>query len=552
MVENNQDKKDIFEEMYSDPAYIDLYEQDQLERLNEEKAFLEMKKDMEPTQQDFESWEKEETERRILEHEARIKTEQEFKTEFDNIMSKQLDPKELAEFKRQAEELTKLYLPDYWLKAFNEASYHNEHIGRALMHLVLGQALSYKKIQKVSTTKAFKNELDYRVHVVVIQDSRSGKGQAAKFIDGIFRDPRMRKYEPTMIKSRGYRISKQQQFTPEAFINNLKRDKRGNWKKELKMGVAESNDYIYVEEGRHIIETTDSAKKIQEMLMTFTETIGSSNCVYSKTLADWEEPCETTCTASFFIMSRPIDSMKSTVAESGMLQRCIFLPREIDRTLRRDMNHKAAFALVNRNQEQIYKNYDNLITELIEVINFGHKNDITIDPNYLDSILSLQIRYIEELEDYIYENIVDHETQRIMLTYAGAAMDKLLKLAYHSAIIRKSKLVQEADIIYAYGMVKSEFEGIAIWLDENVSKTWQEEKKYLNFVECIDEYLKSKSARLEDVYLNDLINFLSIRFNKGKRTINTRIRRLMEKEGCFFELDNNKKNKFGSCLIKIK
>jgi len=256
---------------------------------------------------------------------------------------------EQKEIEKKAEDIKNLYVLDYWMRCWDRVSYYNELSGQAMFHVVLGQALNTFKIFLEDNS-----ELDWRLHYLLIQDSGSGKGRGMNMANRVFNHPKFLKIEQfddaKLPIKRTFKSHKLGRMNAASMINTFELDTKGSIVKDdngiekKKKGIMESNDFIFSEEARQLLSPTQESFEIQEIIMTGMETIGSSNNVYTKQLTNYEESCDTRCSASLALTTRPFGKIKQTLVESGMFQRFIFYPRKLSFEDRVRMQKKSSFA----------------------------------------------------------------------------------------------------------------------------------------------------------------------------------------------------------------
>ncbi len=92
------------------------------------------------------------------------------------LLANKTSKKDQAEIDEKAKQIEKYYVYDLWKELFGQASFENEMYGQGLFHVLLGQLLARKKILQSGN-----NFIDWRIHLLFIQGSGSGKGQGIDF-----------------------------------------------------------------------------------------------------------------------------------------------------------------------------------------------------------------------------------------------------------------------------------------------------------------------------------------------------------------------------------
>jgi len=379
------------------------------------------------------------------------------------IEEKKLTKKEERVLEVKADKIKKLYALDYWMRCFSRVSYHNEMAGQALFHVCLGQALNALKISLEDNS-----EIDWREHFLWIQNSGSGKGRAMNFANRVFSHPKFKKKEMVSLDkppiSRLYKTYKFGRLNAASMINTFERDKKGNIMVDdndlpkINFGIIEGNDLLFSEEGRQFLEAGVDSFEKQEILMTGMETIGSINNIYTKQLTDYKTVCETRCTGSFIITTRPFGSVKKTLVESGLIPRFIFLPRTLTFEDREKMNRLSSLSFKTKGKKSSFSaDFDELINELNKVVDFVHGTNIDFCEEDIDDLLSFLHDKMMWFTRKVEEEVPNDENRQILQSFVSRYKDNLVIMAFHSAAIRFSETVELEDLQYAFNIFKKLF-----------------------------------------------------------------------------------------------
>jgi hypothetical protein len=403
------------------------------------------------------------------EYQKREQERLEKQTKQTELASIKTSKTEANKLEKEADEIKKLYALDYFMQCFNRTSFYNEVFGQGLFHVVLGQGLSHKKLSTEDST-----DLDFRIHIILIQDSSSGKGKGVNFVIRIFNHPKFKKIQDAM--EREYRIHKLGRMNPASLINTYKTNKHGQVEKDdlgnsiIKYGIIEQNDVIYSEEGRTVLQGGNDALELQEVFMTATEPIGSKSNLYNKQLTDYETTCETRSSASFIFTSRPFGKMKRTLAESGLIQRFLFFPRDsITKDTMDDMLKASIFSFKRKKDKSNFdEDFEKLIDELMKVIRFANKYDIDFSSDNIDELLSFMYEKIQWFSEVIYSSSLTPLNKKIMQGIIRRYKDNFSVIAAHSAAMRFSRNIEKQDLQYAFDYFKLLFENQMEWISANV------------------------------------------------------------------------------------
>jgi hypothetical protein len=424
----------------------------------------------------------------------REKEETDANIHLKKVIETKISVEKTEEAKKKAEETEKLYALDDWMKLFNKISFENEIPGRILYHVLLGTALADKKIYMNNGTF-----LDYRIHFFFLQSSGSGKGQAFWLMKKMLNSLRIPMVSPIGISHREIHSYKCGNETDASLLDRPEMKKNidtGN----IVSGILSLYDTLYFEEARCLLETGKFNDNIKEILIGIMEPIGSENHGYSKKLRDWTRQIITSSRVSIFASTRPVTTMKENLIWNGLLQRMMFYVRELDGDERQKMLQKASSSAFGSesNSAAIDTEILKVAEKIQKVIDFAASNTITIKPesaselsSFLNSKASSFWNDLKEINTTTISNIVE--------SFIGRYKDLIIKLAYHSAITRRSTKVELCDLEYAYSLLKECYDSQINWIQEKVVET--EDEKII--------------SRRQDRIKKELLHFISQQKNKS-------------------------------------
>jgi hypothetical protein len=262
----------------------------------------------------------------------------------------------------------------------------------------------------------------------------------------------------------------------------------------MKPGSLAITDYFIFEEGGRLFNTSQTSLDMTDYFLTAMEAIGSSNNVINKDLVAFNKSISTTSKSSLFIMTRPIGKIKRQVAESGFFQRCLFVPREVDFEIVNNMRIESMIndldymgGIVN---EKTKEYYDDLVKEFIEVVNFSYNNDIIIEHSKINDIKIFLKTKLQWFYEDMKGSVSGEEFKIIISTLQNRYKDNIYKLAFHSACMRYSKVVDLEDFQYAFNLIQELYLEQKNWLFETIEITPQERKEKVDFVKMVYANLK--------------------------------------------------------------
>jgi hypothetical protein len=378
---------------------------------------------------------------------------------------------------------------------------------------------SIKKIGIYDTydLKVKDNNNFYLSNFVLSHNSGSGKGKAMGFVNKLFKHSMFSKRVPGKVELLPFVTNKLGRVTPSAMINTYKLDKNNkviidkiSGKEIIKYGIISQNDFIFSEEARILLEANKDSFEFQEIIMTAVETVGSSNNIYTKTLTDYMETCETRSSASFALTTRPFGKVKQTLVESGLIPRFIFYPRKLDYNNRVEMNKASTLAF--KMKSDFNKDFDLMIKEFDNVIQFASDNEIAFDATEIDDLLSFLYQKMMWFTEQV-ENTVPNDTNRyIMQTFVSRYKNNMVIMAFHSAVMRFSTKVQKQDLQYAFNFFQQLFDAQKVWISLSVDEDKEIKFEDMNIKAEITKILKADSNGITELPI--LIKELCKKFDK--------------------------------------
>lgn len=438
-------------------------------------------------------------------------------------ITKEYSDIELEKIEKKAEYNAKIYLHDKYMYCYKSGIFHNDILGKCSLHYVLGSLLRHKQIEV-----GFQEWLDYRIHLILIQMSGTGKGKTANFIERVIRDV---KYPIVNIKTnellpckkwRNADIITSGKTNDSALINTFIMDNKGcpkidkNGIEMINKGSVELYDFFIYEEGGHLFNNSEGSNNMVDIFLRAMEPIGSSNNKIDKKLTQYSAALTTTSKSSFFFMTRPMGKMKKTVAESGLFQRCLFIPREIDDDIANNMKKLSASSKIKygggiRSKKDVNFYYD-LIDEIKKVIEFGFNNNIVQNPRHTNDIDAFFESKIQWFYDDMRKNVINDDVRNILNSLSNRYIDNMLTMSYHSACMRYSTNVDLEDFQYSFNIMKELYEEQKNWLSNTLEVSYYEKKEKQEFKKVLYNLIKLDKNRLKtmDIIVNDLCKIFEL------------------------------------------
>lgn len=438
-------------------------------------------------------------------YEERKKHVEEKEKEKQNLNSS-LNRNILSTIEEKAKQNAQIFLLDKYMTCYNAEIKNNEILGKCSLHYILGGFLRDKKIYKSPYMW-----LDYRVHLILFQMSGTGKGMTANFVSRIIKEIKfpLLDSKDKLLKQDKWRnpeIMKSGKKTKESFLNDfvkekgeLKRDKNGV--PIIRKGSLEVKDYIIYEEGGTLFDNTKESIELTDNFLIAMESIGSSNNEIEKDLVVFETSLKTKSKSSIFIMTRPIGKIKQQVAQSGFFQRCLFIPKEISMEEINEMRINSMLDdldfMCGNYDKKNYEYYNDMIGEFIKIIQFAYENEIVPNEKKRDDIKL----FMKEKMDWFYKDLLNNSINKnyedIICSLQNRYKDNMYKIAYHSACMRFSKIVDLEDFQYAFDIIQELYLEQKKWLFDSVEIDREDVKANADFKRTLLNIIKLDKNRMK-------------------------------------------------------
>jgi len=471
-----------------------------------------------------EQQEQEEFERRWKANEEKYKQlEREKKKEeerVEKLAKTTTTAKDATRLEKEAEKIEHLSAVDLWERVFSQVSFCNEVSIRCLFHVYFGQMVRDKKIWLQGSSY-----LDWREHFNLIQNTGTGKGKMAN----LFTEITLGLQKPN---GQHCQVEKLGRLSVPALINTAIVGKNGKPKidndtgrMKMKDGVLAETDFVVLEESRQLLKPGKDNEEIQEIFMTVCEPYGSSSNVYNKRLMEYTHPVETRSPTSWIGTTRPLGKIKDVLTISGLLQRTLFYPREVDNATRAEMNKRAALAIASKKKrEEFDREKKEMLAECQRAAKFAEENDITISRDKEDVIASFIYEKQKWFMDDIVKTISDAYIKEIMNGFVSRYRDHLVVIAHHSAAMRYSCDVEKVDVEYAFRLLKELYLALKLWVETKVERDISEVKEQQGIAEMVQTYI----AANEGCRYKELVRYVAKRRRATYQASSYHVRRLTE------------------------
>ena len=497
----------------------------------------------------------------ITEEEAKAQerenVEKKIEKELQKISDVQITKKEIKKAKEEAIKIKRLSIKDQWIKIFNKISFHNEVPGEILFHVFIGQIFKNVKVLDAGG-KPIKLKIDF----FWIQNSSSGKGEA---VDN-FLKPMIDKFgEKSKIQRFKY-SSFRGQSSMAGMLNQYKRDTKNKSKNavytnELVIGPLQRSDFWIWTEANDLINPNKYSMQLIDGLMDIME--GKE---YEAYLAKYQQGVVTRSAGSLIGTSRPIEGLDHYFFKNGFVNRCLTYMKNLSNTELEEMsqsNIRRSFGEITTDTD-VSLEMDNFIRDANKIYTWARKYEKIRYPQKNPKKLN---SYLEErifsLQREVQKDIKIPEIKTILFEYINRIRDKIIKLAYHNAIIRQ-KPIDLQDLEGAFDLISKCFNNLKFWTLDNYisnkkfigidSKIYENIYRYLNKKKydtdnealkrklTFQERLRFETASQTEI-LNELLKDNTLKFSKSH--LRKKIRECIENNKDTYECLNpeNTKNK---------
>src|SRR3990167_8865819 len=199
---------------------------------------------------------------------------------------------------------------------------------------------------------------------------------------------------------------------------------------------------------------------------------------YAKELAGWEGKGTKTSGGLYTLIavSRPIPDIKRHIIYSGFLQRCLFIPRDVEIKTRKEMIENNTIYSIRANDErELYmEQFKNLTIEFTDIQQFVKENKITIKKEDINKFASEIKNKIFWFMDDVEKEDMFKLNKDMMTDFIAGYQNHLLTLSYHSAVVRMSCYVELSDLEYAFKFMQDSYIMFKQWIGINVQPTYHE------------------------------------------------------------------------------
>lgn len=359
-----------------------------------------------------------------------------------------------------------------FVKRFLGYSYNNDFYAVACFHLLLGQYLAKSKVfmTKISPKTGQAQELDPRISLFYIQDSRSGKDAPIPFVHAV-------------AEAIGLNMVSISDWSTAALMGSFEYD--GETKDYVPapgiLGETGEDrcDILFIPEGSRLLDKGGATYKegttqlLQETLDPIPRREGDPKNPIRKRLK--HGTIELYPTASLLVSSFMPNDIQETVLRAGILQRCLTYVREVSNELRQQ-NAKVDLECLRKAQTGGTAILSNSKTKAPkEVLSIFTK----IKPGTNLTFDEFGLRAVERFIDTLKLNLdqVTGQKRRVLNEFWAGGQNTVIILAWHHALMVGNKKIKWRDVRYGAEIVRHALKSMDVLCDKILSKESRDSHK---------------------------------------------------------------------------
>lgn len=356
------------------------------------------------------------------------------------------------------EELSEQRVKKRFMMLFNQRSFKNETVGEMLFYILI--SLFSKNIKLFNNAGA---RIRMNQHLFFIQNSRTGKDQAFKFVLELIDAYNKKATKSGLNLVSYYKLDGHE--TVESMIDHFVVEKGKLNTSKINRGLLSRYDLLVsLEASVYLLERRGEKQTRSETLLQAME-----GTEINKGLSGWgEHTTKTKSNCCLIAASRPIERMKDHIVNSGLQQRALNYMREISNEERKEMVQAVSQSLFSDSNINFTENFNLLVDELLKISAFCESAQIHIKQEKL--IQDLTDKKSNEFFDYISDEIGKPEHRSILESFVANFNNKAFSIAVNNAIAHNRQDVRLVDFEIAYHILTKEFEQLVNWVEERIEE----------------------------------------------------------------------------------
>lgn len=280
--------------------------------------------------------------------------------------------------------------------------------------------------------------------------------------------------------------------SPEVLLNYYKFDhtKKAFINKHVK-GLLSSSDLLISRECSFLFRNSSptSRQSKQEILLQAMEGREVPNRLK---MYDDLPTINTQMKGVFIGVSRPVDEVKDSLLNSGLMQRTLFCVRQIDPKIRDKMTDIAAsYCFPTGNNKKFHQDLEKLADSIVNFVNFFNATNFKFNnPEKLNSIISTKIKSYNNLINEKFKNNVH---KKIITSFIGGFMNQSMMIAHINAGIRRDSLIKPEDVLNAFELLEKNLHSMMYWIEEVIQESVSLERRKEKNIKLFKTIFKGKA-----------------------------------------------------------
>jgi hypothetical protein len=330
-----------------------------------------------------------------------------------------------------------------WDTRFTEYSYNNHTYARLCFHTLLGQALRGQRVYKHGI------DIDGRFSFFLVQSSGSGKSTPLSFVIRI-------------CKALGLDFSSVADWSDAALVGTYdKKEEEDREVLEKVEGLLGSIDIMHVDEATLLFTPSKYNQQTLSYLQMALNPIDSPSNEIHKKLAKGDM-ITVTPHLSLFLTSYNPSNVNELITKRGILQRIAVFVRflDADERLANALKDVEYLGVKTEDKEHLE---DQIVETLRHIKDFYENREIEFDMN-VKPFLRGRVRDLFKRAANVNPQIQEH-----IYSFLPRYMTMMYVVALHHAAMRMSLKVEVDDVKYAYTFIRTLFDSIISWLEEELA-----------------------------------------------------------------------------------
>ena len=244
---------------------------------------------------------------------------------------------------------------------------------------------------------------------------------------------------------------------------------------------------------------------------------------------------ETNFKAGYLGTSRPVDTIKAVITQSGLLQRTTFIARNLTPEGRmKNLEPISKRYLDDSFLIEYRKRIKKLAREFYDLYNQAPQKLIVDDSDTFNPGEMLK-EFMSKQQEYVNRELVNKTVAEVMAGFIARESKHIIKLAYINAFYRKSSIVRKEHFEEAFEFMQTLFDYQVYWLEENLI----EEREVREARSKLTYRLMAAFKNRDDITIKEIWQKITVLEGCSEPTARKKLKELTGKNK-LFQTDNRK------------